>query len=87
MAAASRPVPDVAEPGWAGLLTGREWEIAELAAAGRRSREIANQLFLSPRTVEAHLARIYRKLDVSSRAALATALVRMPRRMRDVADH
>jgi DNA-binding CsgD family transcriptional regulator/tetratricopeptide (TPR) repeat protein len=61
-------------PAELGLLTEREREIAQLAAAGKRSREIGEQLFLSPRTVETHLSRIYRKLDVSSRAALARIL-------------
>lgn len=86
MAAVSGTALSAAGPGQLSLLTGREWEIAELAAAGKRSREIADQLFLSPRTVEAHLARIYRKLEVPSRAALATALLRMPSRMPNVAD-
>ncbi|MFF8729805.1 LuxR C-terminal-related transcriptional regulator [Streptomyces sp. NPDC015171] len=53
------------------LLSGREREIAELAASGLRSRQIAERLFLSPRTVDSHLARVYRKLGVSSRLALA----------------
>jgi DNA-binding CsgD family transcriptional regulator len=53
------------------VLTDREREIAELAAVGKRSREIADQLFLSARTVDSHLSRIYRKLDISSRAALS----------------
>jgi DNA-binding CsgD family transcriptional regulator len=53
-------------------LTAREREIAELAATGRTSREIAAQLSLSPRTVDTHLSRIYRKLGLSSRAALAS---------------
>ena len=56
------------------LLTEREREIAELAAEGKRTKEIAEQLFLSTRTVEAHLSRIYRKLDIRSRAALPRAL-------------
>ncbi|MFF4342876.1 LuxR C-terminal-related transcriptional regulator [Kitasatospora sp. NPDC001540] len=56
------------------LLSGREREVAEQAAAGLRSREIADRLFLSPRTVETHLSRIYRKLGVSSRRALADLL-------------
>ncbi|MET7718566.1 LuxR C-terminal-related transcriptional regulator [Streptomyces sp. NPDC005407] len=60
------------------LLTTREREIAELAAAGKRSREIADQLFVSTRTVETHLSRIYRKLGISSRMALYRALQRMP---------
>ncbi|WP_051794677.1 AAA family ATPase [Streptomyces sp. NRRL S-87] len=57
------------------LLTEREREIARLAAAGKRSREIAMELFLSTRTVDAHLSRIYRKLDISSRAALASCFL------------
>ncbi|MBA4866913.1 helix-turn-helix transcriptional regulator [Streptomyces sp. PSKA54] len=56
------------------LLSDREREIAELAAAGLRSRQIAERLFLSPRTVESHLNRAYRKLHVSSRVALAHVL-------------
>ncbi|WP_344657038.1 helix-turn-helix transcriptional regulator [Catenulispora subtropica] len=53
-----------------GMLSDREREIAALAAAGLRSREIAQRLFLSPRTVEAHLGRVYRRLGVSSRGEL-----------------
>jgi DNA-binding CsgD family transcriptional regulator len=56
------------------LLTEREREIAELAAGGKRTKEIAEQLFVSTRTVEAHLGRIYRKLGIPSRAALSRAL-------------
>jgi DNA-binding CsgD family transcriptional regulator len=52
-------------------LSAREREIAELVAAGRRNNEIAESLFLSVRTVEGHLARTFRKLDVSSRTQLA----------------
>jgi DNA-binding CsgD family transcriptional regulator len=54
------------------VLTVREREIAELAAAGRASRDIAAQLSLSPRTVDTHLSHVYRKLGVPSRAALAS---------------
>jgi len=53
-------------------LTSREREIAQLAATGRASRDIAAQLSLSPRTVDTHLSRVYRKLGLSSRAALAS---------------
>ncbi|NUR00830.1 MAG: AAA family ATPase [Streptomyces sp.] len=56
------------------LLTEREREIAELAAGGKRTKEIAEQLFVSTRTVETHLGRIYRKLNIPSRAALPRAL-------------
>ena len=55
-------------------LTGRERQVAELAADGAKSREIANKLFLSPRTVENHLQRVYTKLGVNGRNALAPAL-------------
>ncbi|WP_268256552.1 helix-turn-helix transcriptional regulator [Kitasatospora xanthocidica] len=57
-----------------GSLTTRERQIAELVRAGSRTRDIATDLFLSPRTVESHLARVYRKLGVASRSALAAAL-------------
>jgi DNA-binding CsgD family transcriptional regulator len=56
------------------LLSPREREIAELAATGLRSRQIAEQLFLSPRTVDSHLTRIYRKTDISSRIELTRLL-------------
>jgi DNA-binding CsgD family transcriptional regulator len=57
-------------------LTEREREIAVLAASGQPSRVIAERLYLSVRTVDNHLGRIYDKLGVSSRAALAAALER-----------
>lgn len=55
-------------------LSPRELEVATLVAAGKRNREVAAVLFLSEKTVESHLARIYDKLGVRSRAALATIL-------------
>ncbi|MDX2823842.1 LuxR C-terminal-related transcriptional regulator [Streptomyces ipomoeae] len=58
------------------LLSDREREIAELAATGLRTRQIAERLFLSPRTVETHLSRVYHKLQVSSRLALSDLLRR-----------
>jgi DNA-binding NarL/FixJ family response regulator len=66
---------DGAASGALAQLSSREREIAELVAAGRRNREIAETLFLSVRTVEGHLARIFRKLEVESRTQLG-ALVR-----------
>ena len=55
-------------------LTPSEQRVADLAAAGRTNREVAAQLFMSPKTVEANLARIYRKLGVRSRAELGAQL-------------
>ncbi|MET7750004.1 LuxR C-terminal-related transcriptional regulator [Micromonospora sp. NPDC005367] len=57
-------------------LTGTELEVARLAAAGRTNRVIAETLFISPKTVEANLARIYRKLGVTSRAELGATMAR-----------
>ena len=59
------------EGGGLEALTAREHEIAALVAAGRTNREIAEQLVLSPRTIEAHLRNIYGKLGVRSRVELA----------------
>jgi DNA-binding CsgD family transcriptional regulator len=55
-------------------LTRREREVAELAARGATSRDIAEKLFVSSRTVENHLQRAYEKLGVRGRAELAEAL-------------
>ena len=52
-------------------LTAGETRVAELAAAGATNREIAAAMFLSDKTVEAHLTHIYRKLGMSSRRELA----------------
>ncbi|MFJ8017179.1 ATP-binding protein [Streptomyces sp. NPDC096339] len=51
-------------------LTLREKQVAELAGEGRKTKEIALRLTVSPRTVDAHLTRIYSKLGVNSRAEL-----------------
>ncbi|MFE7593365.1 response regulator transcription factor, partial [Kitasatospora sp. NPDC057512] len=55
-------------------LTGHELRIARLAATGLTNKEIGRELQLSPRTVGAHLYRIFPKLGITSRAALAHAL-------------
>ncbi|MBO1414760.1 DUF2791 family P-loop domain-containing protein [Streptomyces sp. FH025] len=55
-------------------LTGQELRIARLAATGLTNKEIGRQLQLSPRTVAAHLYKIFPKLGITSRAALAHAL-------------
>ena len=55
-------------------LTPSERRIADLAAAGHTNRDIAQTLYVTPRTVEGHLTSIYRKLGISSRNALSDAL-------------
>lgn len=57
------------EPGRpAGVLSAREVEVLQLVATGMTNAQVADRLFLSRRTVDAHLRRIYDKLDLSSRA-------------------
>jgi ATP/maltotriose-dependent transcriptional regulator MalT len=55
-------------------LTASERRVAELAAQGSSNREIAEQLFVTVKTVENHLTRVYSKLDVGSRDGLPDAL-------------
>lgn len=59
-------------------LSPREREVADEVAAGKTNRDIAATLFLSEKTVESHLSRIYSKLDVHSRAALTAIVARAP---------
>jgi DNA-binding CsgD family transcriptional regulator len=60
-------------------LTETERRVAELAATGLKNRQVAAELFLSPKTVEANLARVYRKLDIHSRAELGARLASIRR--------
>jgi len=60
------------------LLTRREREVAMLAGRGMPSREIADRLSISTRTVDNHLGRAYRKLGVGNRAELAALLNAAP---------
>jgi DNA-binding NarL/FixJ family response regulator len=58
-------------------LTRRETEILELLAAGHSNREISKRLFLSEKTVKAHLATVFRKLGVNNRTQAAMMAVSM----------
>lgn len=66
-----------AQPGAAtlGALTPHETKIAELVSRGGTNAEIAAQLFVSPRTIEYHLHKIFRKLGISSRNQLTDSLL------------
>lgn len=55
-------------------LTRAQRAVAELVGAGMTSKEIAERLYLSPRTVDNHLATIYRRLEIPSRARLAALM-------------
>jgi DNA-binding CsgD family transcriptional regulator/ABC-type transport system involved in cytochrome c biogenesis ATPase subunit len=57
-------------------LTHRELEVMEQVTTGKTNREIAEGLFLSVRTVDRHLSRIFEKLDVNSRAAASSVFER-----------
>jgi DNA-binding CsgD family transcriptional regulator len=59
-------------------LTPQEFQIAQLAAQGLSNREIADQLYLSHRTVAFHLYRLFPKLGITSRGQLHDALARLP---------
>jgi DNA-binding CsgD family transcriptional regulator len=61
-------------PPSSGELTPTEWRVAELAAAGKANKEIAAQLYVTVRTVETHLTKIYEKLGIRARAELARRL-------------
>ena len=61
-------------------LTPSERRVAEMAAAGRTNREIAEALFVTSKTVETHLGHVYGKLDIGSRQALPDALRQAPTR-------
>ncbi len=57
-------------PGAGSELTPSERRVAELAASGMTNRDVAQAMFIHPKTVEANLARVYRKLGIHSRAEL-----------------
>lgn len=55
-------------------LTPSEWRVARMAVGGKTNREIAQSLFVTPKTVEVHLSSVYRKLGIASRTQLADTL-------------
>jgi DNA-binding CsgD family transcriptional regulator len=57
-------------------LTPTERRVAELAGSGMTNRQVADALFISPKTVEANLARVYSKLNIRSRAELGQRMAR-----------
>ncbi len=70
----SRAGESSADPAVATALSEREVEVARLVLAGRTHREIGGQLYISPKTVEHHVARIRTKVGARSRAELLAAL-------------
>jgi len=67
-------------------LTPTEERIAQLIASGRTYREAADALFISPKTVQWNLSKIYRKLGIRSRAELAGRLAQRSATGRDETD-
>lgn len=65
--------------GYGSRLSPRELEVVRLVASGRTNRQIADALYLSPRTVAHHLTSTMRKLEVTSRTALAVAALTQAR--------
>jgi DNA-binding CsgD family transcriptional regulator len=73
-AKARREVARISGRTRAGGLTEMERRVAELVAAGRSNKEIASELFVTVRTVETHLTKVYAKLAVHSRTELVSRL-------------
>jgi DNA-binding NarL/FixJ family response regulator len=62
------------DPARLDALTPSERRVAQMAADGQTNREIAQALFVTPKTVETHLSHIFRKLEIQSRSQLSGAL-------------
>ncbi|WP_280258492.1 helix-turn-helix transcriptional regulator [Nocardia wallacei] len=76
-AAGKAVAPSVKSPG-AGSLTSQEVRIVHAVAEGSTNREIADQLFLSTRTIDYHLSKIFKKLGVRTRSELIRATLSRP---------
>ena len=76
-ARATSPRPPARDAGQSGAADRRETEVLGLLAEGLRNAEIAERLFLSPRTVDHHVSAILRKLGVGTRGQAATAAKRL----------
>lgn len=80
MRAASRMLPQAPDAGIADLLSGREREVVEAVLSGLSNKDVAGKLAITERTVKAHLASVFRKLEVRDRLQLVLRLseVRAP---------
>jgi DNA-binding NarL/FixJ family response regulator len=76
-AEAAPETPASADPAKILGLSAREWEVLELVADGRSNAEIAETLFISPKTASVHVTHILDKLGVSNRVEAATIAVRV----------
>jgi DNA-binding CsgD family transcriptional regulator len=75
---ATGETPRRRDPSTADDLTPQELQLAHAVAEGKTNREVAAEFFISPKTVEAHLGRVYRKLNVRSRTELARHVLAEP---------